>query len=246
MTDTKTVTINIQKVTKIFGYFPVLRGIDLEIERGQFVALLGPNGSGKSTLLRILSGLGKATSGSITIGGWTLPQEVFAVRKQLGVVSHLPLLYDNLTAEENLRFFGQLYDLTDEKLDMRIPEMLEMVGLEKRGTDLVRTFSRGMLQRLAIARALIHDPAILLLDEPYTGLDQKASALLDTLLDEVAAIGEGGRTAIMTTHDLRRAYFHASHVAILSKGKIGYWGETINFTDNDLPRIYADTIEAKQ
>lgn len=237
--------IQINKVTKIFGYFPVLRGIDLEIERGQFVALLGPNGSGKSTLLRILSGLGKATSGSITIGGWALPAEIFAIRKQLGVVSHLPLLYDNLTAEENLTFFGKLYDLSDEKLSQRVPEMLELVGLEKRGTDLVRTFSRGMLQRLAIARALIHDPAILLLDEPYTGLDQKAGELLDTLLDEVAAIGEGGRTAIMTTHDLRRAYTHASHVAILSKGKIGYWGPTADFTNDDLPRIYADTIEDK-
>ncbi len=234
--------IVIQQLVKAFGFYPVLRGIDLNIERGQFVALLGPNGSGKTTLLRILAGVSKPTSGSISVGGWKIPDETSAIRKQLGVVSHLPLLYDTLTAEENLRFFARLYDMPAEEEQDRINAMLHRVGLYKRAKDIVQTFSRGMQQRLAIARALIHDPAILLLDEPYTGLDQDASALLDSLLIEVAGVFEGNRTAIMTTHDLRRAHTLASHIAIISRGKVGYWGDNRHLDADELPRIYADTI----
>lgn len=237
--------IEIRKVVKAFGYFPVLRGIDLTVEDGQFVALLGPNGSGKTTLLRMLAGLSKATAGSISIGGWSIPDEIMAVRKQLGIVSHLPLLYDALTAEENLTFFARLYDIPSDEQSDRVHTMLERVGLAKRAKDVVQTFSRGMQQRLAIARALIHDPAILLLDEPFTGLDQDASALLDGLLREVAGIGgEDGRTAIMTTHDLRRAYRLTSHIAIISRGKIGFYGPTANMSELDLPQKYAETIGA--
>lgn len=236
--------IEIRKVVKAYGYFPVLRGIDLTISSGQFVALLGPNGSGKTTLLRMLAGLSKPTAGAITIGGWSIPEEIMAVRKQLGIVSHLTLLYDSLTAEENLTFFARLYDIPAEEQPERVATMLARVGLEKRAKDVVQTFSRGMQQRLAIARALIHDPAILLLDEPFTGLDQDASALLDNLLREVAGIGEGGRTAIMTTHDLRRAYRLTTHVAIISRGKIGYYGPTADMGELDLPQKYAETIGA--
>ncbi|PJF44068.1 MAG: heme ABC exporter ATP-binding protein CcmA [Phototrophicales bacterium] len=235
--------IKIQKLVKAFGYFPVLRGLDLEIGAGQFVALLGPNGSGKTTLLRILAGLSKPTSGTITIGGWSIPDEIAAVRQQLGIVSHQTLLYDTLTAEENLLFFARLYNIpTDERMD-RIHALLNNVGLGARAKDVVQTFSRGMQQRLAIARALLSDPAILLLDEPYTGLDQDAAALLDELLHEVAGVGTSQRTAIMTTHDLRRAYELTTHVAILQRGKIGYFGETAVI--HDLPALYAETVEAK-
>ncbi|MCB9437795.1 MAG: heme ABC exporter ATP-binding protein CcmA [Anaerolineales bacterium] len=236
--------IVIEKLTKIFGYYPVLRGIDLSIEKGQFLALLGPNGSGKTTLLRILTGLSKPSGGQITIGGWNIPDEIAAVRQQLGIVSHLTLLYDTLTAEENLMFFARLYNLPQETRAERVAAMLERVGLGKRAKDVVNTFSRGMQQRLAIARALIHDPAILLLDEPYTGLDQDASALLDQLLHDVAGVAEGQRTTIMTTHDLRRAHSLTSHVAILSRGKVGFYGETTAIPADDLPRIYADTLGA--
>ncbi|NDJ87110.1 MAG: ABC transporter ATP-binding protein [Chloroflexi bacterium] len=236
--------IVIDKLTKAFGYYPVLRGIDLTVERGQFVGLLGPNGSGKTTLLRILAGLSKPTTGRVTIGGWQVPEEIAAVQRQIGIVSHLPLLYDTLTAEENLLFFARLYNLpTSERAD-RAHTMLKRVGLEKRSRDLVQTYSRGMQQRLAIARALLHDPAILFVDAPYTGLDQDASALLDELLREVTGITEGARTAIMTTHDLRRAYNLTSHIVILSRGKVGYYDTTATLSVNDLPQIYATTTGA--
>ncbi len=237
--------IEIKKLVKAFGYFPVLRGLDLHIEAGQFVALLGPNGSGKTTLLRILGGLSKPTSGTVTIGGWSIPDELAAVRQQLGIVSHQTLLYDTLTAEENLLFFARLYNIPKEARMDRVQAMLARVGLAPRATDVVQTFSRGMQQRLAIARALLPNPAILLLDEPYTGLDQSAAALLDTLLNEVAGIGNGGRTAIMTTHDLRRAHALTTHIAILQRGKVGHFGPTAALHITDLPTLYADTVEAK-
>lgn len=236
--------IVIEKLTKVFGFYPVLRGVELQVEKGQFLALLGPNGSGKTTLLRIVAGLSKPSGGRITIGGWDIPDEVAAVRQQLGIVSHLTLLYDTLTAEENLLFFARLYNLPVEERAERVGAMLARVGLHKRAKDVVNTFSRGMQQRLAIARALLHDPAILLLDEPYTGLDQDASALLDQLLHDVAGVAEGQRTTIMTTHDLRRAHSLTSHVAILSRGKVGYYGETTTVAADDFPRLYADTLGA--
>lgn len=211
--------IDIQGLIKAYDLFPVLRQLTLQIRRGEFVALLGPNGSGKSTLLRMLCGLSRPTAGLIRIGGWELPREVAAVRAQIGLVSHKSLLYDNLSAHENLRFFAQLYNLPNAQIETRIRTLMTQVGLHKRTHDLVRTFSRGMLQRLSIARALLHNPDILLLDEPYTGLDQDASAVLDSLLQ--AAHAEG-RTILMTTHDLNRAATLPTRIVILSRGMIGY------------------------
>ncbi len=209
--------IDIQDLVKAYDLLPVLRKLTLQVTRGEYVALLGPNGSGKSTLLRILCGLSSPTAGSIRVGGWQLPQEVAAVRAQIGMVSHKSLLYDNLSAYENLRFFAQLYNLSN--IEERIRELLVQVGLHKRTHDLVRTFSRGMLQRLSIARALIHKPDILLLDEPYTGLDQDASAILDSLLKTAHS---DGCTILMTTHDLNRAAILPTRIVILSRGVIGY------------------------
>jgi heme exporter protein A len=209
--------IEINSLVKAYDLLPVLRRLDLTIARGEFVALLGPNGSGKSTLIRLLAGLSKPTAGTIHIGGWELPREAHAVRAQIGLVSHKPLLYDNLTARENLQFFARLYHLSDH--DDRIASLLERVGLARRAHDLVRTYSRGMQQRLSIARALLHRPDVLLLDEPYTGLDQDASLILDGLLREAQ---RDGHTILMATHQLDRASQLASRVIILSRGEIGY------------------------
>ncbi len=207
--------ITVRKLVKRFGLKPVLRGMDFSVETGEFVALLGPNGAGKTTFLRILSSLSRPTIGAVTIAGYSLPGQAAAVRRRLGVVSHLPLLYGDLTAEENLRFYARMYDIAHA--EKRISEVLEMVGLAPRRRDLVRTFSRGMQQRLAIGRAVLHDPEVMLFDEPHTGLDQDACQMLDTVLREVAA---RGRTVVMTSHDLARVADLASRFDVLSRGVI--------------------------
>lgn len=207
--------IRVRRLVKRFGPKTVLRGLDLEVRAGEFVALLGPNGAGKTTFLRILASLSHPSMGEVRIAGHHLPSEAAAVRARLGVVSHLPLLYGDLTAEENLRFYGRLYGI--ERGPDRIREVLSMIGLESRGRDLVRTFSRGMQQRLAIGRAVLHDPEVMLFDEPHTGLDQEASAMLDGVLRSVAA---QGRTVVMTSHDLMRAEALASRFDVLSRGVI--------------------------
>jgi heme exporter protein A len=229
--------IEARKLVKAYGLLPVLRGLDLSVERGEFIALLGPNGSGKSTLLRLMTGLTRPTSGVLTIGGWRLPEEAAAVRAQIGLVSHRSLLYENLTAKENLAFYGRLYNLPPDKLNPRIDELLARVGLHKRAHDLARTFSRGMTQRLSIARALLHDPDVLLFDEPYTGLDQAATAILDGLLRE--AQGEG-RTIIMVTHELLKAAELSSRVLILSKGVVGYDAPMTDRNPAKLTTTYAE------
>ncbi len=229
--------IEIQSLTKVYELLPVLKKIDLNIERGEFVALLGPNGSGKSTLLRLLCGLTRPTDGVIRVGGWELPNEAHAVRSQIGLVSHKALLYENLTAQENLQFFARLYNLPPETIDSRIKELLSQVGLGKRSFSLVRTFSRGMLQRLSIARALIHNPEILLFDEPYTGLDQDASQVLDDLLRKAQA---DGHTILMSTHDLTRAAILPTRVIILSRGVIGYDQPAAGLDGLKLSALYSE------
>lgn len=228
--------IEIEGLTKIYGLLPVLKSLDLTIQKGEFVALLGPNGSGKSTLLRMMSGLSKPTQGSIRIGGWEIPQEAMAVRAQIGMVSHKALLYDNLTAYENLDFFAKLYAIPPAEREARINALLNQVGLKKRATSLVRTFSRGMQQRLSIARALLQNPEVLFFDEPYTGLDQDASALLDELLRDAH---QDNRTIIMTTHLLQRVTSLANRAIILSRGKIVYDNDITQLSPLELTEIYA-------
>ena len=207
--------ITVKKLVKRFGLKAILRGLDFEVQPGEFVALLGPNGAGKTTFLRILSSLSRPSLGEVHVAGYRLPNEAAQVRARLGVVSHLPLLYGDLTAEENLRFYARMYNIPNQNL--RITEVLEMVGLETRRRDLVRTFSRGMQQRLAIGRAVLHDPEVMLFDEPHTGLDQEACAMLDDVLRQVAA---RGRTVLMTSHDLTRVGDLASRFDVLSRGRI--------------------------
>jgi heme exporter protein A len=205
--------IEVRKLVKRFGLKPVLRGLDFHAEPGEFIAILGPNGAGKTTFLRILASLSRPTLGEVRIAGYRLPEQAAAVRRRLGVVSHLPLLYGDLTAEENLRFYTRLYGV--ERENQRVGEVLELVGLSPRRFDLVRTFSRGMQQRLAIGRAVLHDPEVILFDEPHTGLDQDACTMLDGVLRRVAA---QGRTVVMTSHDLARIADLASRFDVLSRG----------------------------
>ncbi len=209
--------IEVRTLRKSFGPSTALAGITLSIEAGEFVTLVGPNGAGKTTLLRILATLTRPTSGEVRIGGMDPARSGAAVRRQIGFLSHRTLLYEDLTPEQNLRFYARMYDVEDA--GARIGELLARVGLAERRRDLVRTFSRGMKQRLAVARTVLHRPSVLLLDEPYTGLDPAAAQALTDLLVELR--GEGC-TLLMTTHDLERGLVVGRRVVVLARGRVRY------------------------
>jgi len=229
--------IQVRKLVKRFGMKTILNGLDLDVSPGEFVALLGPNGAGKTTFLRILASLSRPSLGEVRVAGHLLPHEAAEVRARLGVVSHQPLLYADLTAEENLRFYGRMYGIP--RLEQRVTEVLEMIGLDSRRRDLVRTFSRGMQQRLAIGRGVLHDPEVMLLDEPHTGLDQDASSMLDGVLRSVAA---QGRTVVMTSHDLVRAEDLATRFDILSRGVIAASATRRQLSRSNLLTFYRQAL----
>lgn len=221
--------IRLSGIVHQYGLNPVLRGVNLQVGAGEFVTLVGPNGSGKSTLLRIVATLLRPTAGEVRVGGWALPDQADRVRRHLGLVSHQTLLYHNLSAAENLLFFARLYQL--DEAEERVAQALRAVGLFARQRDTVGTFSRGMMQRLAIARATLHQPDVLLLDEPYTGLDHEATQLLDDLLRAEAS---HGRTILMITHDLAHGFELADRLVILHGGVIA----------RELPRAGVGTTAA--
>jgi heme exporter protein A len=230
--------IQVRKLIKRFGPKTVLNQLSLEVADGEFVEILGPNGAGKTTLLRILSSLSKPTFGEISIAGFSLPSQSASVRQRLGVVSHLPLLYGDLTAAENLMFYGRMFAVSS--LTERVEQVLKLVGLSHRAGDLVRTFSRGMQQRLAIGRAVLHDPEVLLLDEPHTGLDQDACDMLDEVLKEVAV---QGRTVLMTSHDFVRVQNLANRFDVLSRGKIVSTIKSDQLAQDGLQAFYRQALE---
>jgi heme exporter protein A len=258
----ETAMIELRKLTKAFGRKTALRGINLRVPAGESLVLFGPNGAGKTTLIRILSSLSRPTSGAVFIGGLDLKTHADGIRRHLGVVSHAPLLYDSLTAEENLRFFGRLYGVIE--LEARIALLLEQVGLTGRRHDPVRVFSRGMTQRLAIARALLHDPEILLLDEPDTGLDPQAAEMLHSLLAELSGRSSGrrtgpadlpsdaskssqsgnriARTIVTVTHNLERGLALADRAVILANGRIVYDADASALTAAELRPIYDEHV----
>ncbi len=225
--------IEVVSLRKAFGRHRVLKGIDLSIEAGTSVVLFGPNGAGKTTFLRILSTLSKPTSGTVRVAGVDIKNNPEGIRQYLGLVTHAPLLYTDLSAEENLSFYARLYGI--ESSEKRITELLERVGLLHRRKDLVRTFSRGMVQRMAIARALLHNPPILLLDEPDTGLDPQAAEMMTDFLRE---IGGSERTVLMTTHHLERGLELADRVMILQGGRIVFDEQAASLTYETLRPTY--------
>jgi len=227
--------IEVRGLVKHFGLKPVLRGLQFEVNDGEFVALVGPNGAGKTTFLRILTSLARPNAGLVTIAGHRIPGEEAPVRQMLGVVGHQTLLYGDLTAAENLRFYGRMYAIPEAA--RRVEDVLELVGLKRVRGELVRSFSRGMQQRLAIARAILHQPQLLLLDEPHTGLDQEAALMLDGLLTDVAV---EGRTVVMTSHDLARAHKLATRVDVLSRGVIADTMSTDSISPDALANRYRE------
>ena len=207
--------IEVAQISKRFGALTALDSVSFTVEPGGSLALLGPNGAGKTTLLRIIAGLSRPTSGTVRVGDVDLAGSAESVRSQFGVVSHQTMLYEDLTARENLVFYGRLYGLAD--LEERTADALKVVGLAARSDDRVRTFSRGMKQRLAIARATIHDPGFLLFDEPFTGLDVAGR---DILSERMLHFRSQGRTAILVTHDLHQAVELADRFVLLTKGRV--------------------------
>jgi heme exporter protein A len=229
--------LEVAGVWKYYGDFPALSDIRLNVTPGSSVALLGRNGAGKTTLLRILAGLSKPSQGTVKVLESDVRQE--STRRRIGVLGHGISLYDELSAMENLLIFGRLYGLPDPA--RRAEEMLERTGLDRVRDGLVREFSRGMRQRLAVARVFLHDPDLVLLDEPFTALDDRAIAVLQSLLGEMR---ERGRTIVMSTHQLREALELATHVALIVRGRIAYTGERLQEMLDDTGWLYRNYGEA--
>ncbi len=239
--DSQTPAVLVERVTKRFGHLVALNSVDLRIGEGSAVSLLGPNGAGKTTLMRLISTLGRPSEGDVLIRGIDTVKEPEAVRAAIGLISHQTLLYEDLTAEENLRFYGRLYGLAD--LATRVGESLDRVGLSGREADRVRGFSRGMKQRLAIARATLHEPTILLLDEPFTGLDTAARDMLSGMIGDFHA---ADRTVVLVTHDIGQGHGLCDEYVILNKGRIAARGRTDETTAEGLEAEYTEkTADAR-
>jgi heme exporter protein A len=227
--------LDVAGLTKRFGHVRALRGVDFVLGAGESLAVFGPNGAGKTTLLRILAGLLRPDGGTVRFGGELLVRGNAAHRRRVGLISHHSLLYDGLTAAENLVFHARLYSVADPHA--AAARALAGVGLEARASDQVGTFSRGMVQRLAIARALLHDPDVMLLDEPFSGLDQRAAATLRELLGRLRA---ERRTMVLVTHNIDEGLELATHVAIQVAGRFVSLGSR----DGDLATYRARYAEA--
>jgi heme exporter protein A len=230
--------ITAEAVTKSFGGFEALRGIDLNIKKGEFVTLFGPNGAGKTTLIKLLSTLAKPSSGKLTVSGYDTSRQAGKVRASVGVIAHDPFLYENLSAFENIKFFGDMYGLPDS--GSRSEELIKLIGLGTRIHDLVRTFSRGMKQRLSVARAIVHDPSVLLLDEPYTGLDQKGAQMFGSTLEWLKS---HQRTILMTTHNIEEGLQLSDRVGIITSGKIVYESSASKIDKNSFKEIYLSHVD---
>lgn len=213
--------IETQGLTKHFGAVAALKRVDLRVSTGESVALFGPNGAGKTTLIRILTLGLKASSGAVRIAGLDPRSDHLGIRQRIGLISHQSLLYDQLTAAENLEFFARLYGVEDPR--RRGAELLDTIGLGHRAADPVGMLSRGMQQRVSIARALVHDPPVVFLDEPFTGLDPHAAAMLRTTLD---GLRTRGRTVLLVTHNLRQGLELSHRWLLLSRGRIIDQGES--------------------
>jgi heme exporter protein A len=230
-----------EQLEKNIGGKRIINPVSFKVTRGQFVTVLGPNGAGKSTLFRLLSLATQPSKGKIFINGKQATTTSSSLRKEIGVISHHTFLYDNLSALENLKFYGQAYKVRD--LDKRIKEVLRFVGLQLYIHDPVRTYSRGMQQRLSIARAILHNPSILFLDEPYTGLDQHAIQILNNVLQ---SLNKDNRTIFMITHNYEEALTLSNRLIVLTKGKFVYDADTSGIRAEDFRRIYLELVGSEK
>ncbi|MCH2460604.1 MAG: ABC transporter ATP-binding protein [Gemmatimonadetes bacterium] len=221
-----------------YGPVVAVNGVDLSLQQGEFLGIFGPNGAGKSSLLGMLGGGLRPTSGSVSICGEPLNFSEVDWRYRVGVLSHQGFLYEQLTAKENLQFYGQLFGLTE--LDSRIGQRLEQVGLTERAGSRVSELSHGMRHRLSLARTLLHDPDVVLLDEPFTGLDPSASAVLRDVLRELK---DGSRTVVMVTHNLSEGLELATHITIQVSGRLAWQGMADEVDRVGFGRFYPEVVE---
>jgi|TARA_B100001105_G_scaffold59468_1_gene45759 heme exporter protein A len=226
-----------QGLVREYGSVIAVNGIDLSLGRGEFLTIFGPNGAGKTSLLALLAGALRPSRGQVWLRGEALDFGEVEWRRRIGVLSHQSFLYGHLSAEENLRFYGQLFGLSD--VDNVVRDKLQHLGLQERAASLVRDLSHGMRQRLALARALLHDPDIVLLDEPYTGLDPSAALVLQGVLSDLR---DGRRTVVMVTHNLSEGVALATTVAIMNRGRFVWQGKRAELGD-DFGQFYHSVIE---
>lgn len=224
-------------LTKKIGTKEILKGIDLEIGAGEFVTCFGPNGAGKTTTLKILALLSKPSGGNLWIDGQNTKENTDNLRSKIGVISHNSFLYHNLTAKDNLEFYARMYQVPHPKA--RVSDLLERVGLTYAANELVSSFSRGMEQRLSIARSLINNPSILLMDEPYTGLDEGAKHILNNLL---AQLSHNKQTIFLITHDFEQGLTQSTSSLILVGGSIVYRCNTKEIDRADFRKTYLEYV----
>jgi heme ABC exporter ATP-binding subunit CcmA len=234
---TQILAVEVRGLKKSYGLKPILRGVDFSLPQGQRMALLGANGAGKTTILRILAGLSRPSAGTIHVTGIDLMRDAQRVRRRVGLVAHQPYLYEELTVVENLLFFARLYAV--EKAQERVRELVERLGLEKRARERTGALSRGQVQRVAWARAMVHDPHLLLLDEPDTGLDQEGQRLIHDLLAEHRT---RGGSVIFTTHQLEQALELSDRLVMLRHGRIAYRQESADLTLQALQEAYGEVV----
>lgn len=213
----------------------------MDVAAGEVFTIFGPNGAGKTTLLRVLATLTRPDAGRIVINGFDFVKEAALARSTVGVVMHSSLLYGDLTGRENLRFYGRMFDLPE--IENRIDEVAERMNVAHRLNDKVRDLSHGLQKRVSFARALLHRPKLLLLDEPETGLDQNTLAIFESLL---ADYREVGGSVVMTTHSLERGLALADRVAILGGGKFVFIDSSDNIEPGEMPGIYARLTGERQ
>ena len=228
--------IETKKLTKVFGDRKALDKVSIEVPEGAFLSIFGPNGAGKTTLVRTLATLSRATSGTALVAGFDAKEEPDKVREQIGLISHNPMLYPDLTAMENLMFTAQLYGVVNA--EERVRELLCAVELDHRRFDVVRTFSRGMTQRLSIARALMNDPDVVFLDEPYAGLDPHAVEIFDGLIEQL----RDGRTFIMVSHDLQKGFDVCTHALVLARGRVVSYAPKEDIDFEQFRQLYRETV----